>query len=530
MSIVFDRFLGANNRLPDYALRTKEGAFVSSAVNVDFLNGGKIKRRAGRTLVQAMTGGHSFWTNGTYSFIVRASTLYAVTFAPYAEALVKVLTVNTAVAYAELNGVVYYSNGTDSGRITSGTTYVPWGLDTPSAPSCASIAGTLDAGKYQVAVSYYNNVTYEESGLSASTSVTLAAAGGVRVTLPSALTGATHIRVYISKLNGAIVGLASTVATGTATVDIAATPTTTLTGDSTQYAPLPPCTKLFEHMGRLCGVMGDTVYVGAPYKHGYYEPLSGYIPFSATVTVAVSNQLGVYIVADKTYWIPGDITNVEGVIRDVLPYGAVAGSEFRMLHTPVVGWMGEKGFVIGSISGEVTVPAEAAMLLSLSGTAPSYASEVGGERHVVCDGWSMNVDTGAMSSYTNFAPTSISGGYATFADGLYTLTGDKDNLTDVTSPVCLGRQELGTDMLKRLPYVYISGTNDTALQLRVETPNTDVYEYLARSYDDELMVQRVDIGRGLRATWFKLTVLNVDGADFELSAVRCETADSVRRI
>ena len=62
------------------------------------------------------------------------------------------------------------------------------------------------------------------------------------------------------------------------------------------------------------------------------------LPFPAPVSIAISGQNGIYVVADKTYWIPD-----EGAVADVLPYGAVSGTAFSLPNSSEVGWFGAEG-------------------------------------------------------------------------------------------------------------------------------------------------------------------------------------------
>lgn len=78
--------------------------------------------------------------SATTGYLVRASTLYAITLPSYTETLVKVLTTNAPLSYVLLDGNLYYSNGRDSGRLTAGTWY-PLGLPTPAVPGLAVTTG-----------------------------------------------------------------------------------------------------------------------------------------------------------------------------------------------------------------------------------------------------------------------------------------------------------------------------------------------------------------------------------------------------
>ncbi|HMZ54309.1 MAG TPA: hypothetical protein PLR85_11400, partial [Nitrospira sp.] len=145
-SIALGPFIGVNNRLPDFSLETKDGAFVRSASNVEVDNAGRLRRRRGLTLIQAMTGAHSiFMVTATTGFLVRASALYSFDVSgSYAETLVKTLTSNARVYWETWNGDSYYSNGTDSGRVSAAGAWFPWGMETPAVPAVTTIAGTLE--------------------------------------------------------------------------------------------------------------------------------------------------------------------------------------------------------------------------------------------------------------------------------------------------------------------------------------------------------------------------------------------------
>ena len=69
-------FKGENNRLPDFTLSGKEGAFVRSAVNVDLSGAGTFKRRPGVERVVSGTDCHSIWAIDDHAYYVDHRTLY----------------------------------------------------------------------------------------------------------------------------------------------------------------------------------------------------------------------------------------------------------------------------------------------------------------------------------------------------------------------------------------------------------------------------------------------------------------------
>lgn len=514
--------LGINNRLPDFALHVdKTGDYLRDAENVDIDNKGNLRRRESELLLQEMGDAHSLHGN----YLVRGSALYEITLPSYGQTFVKSMSSADPMAWLDVNDDLYYSNGTDAGRITAGAFY-PLGMATPVAPTCASIGGDMFAGRYKVAVSYRNSVTGEESGLSPATTHTLASDGGLRVTLPAASTGATHVNVYVSTINGEAVFFAGTYAVGTATVDYPSQPTAGREGNERFEAPLP-AGRLFMSNNRLCSIVGPMVYVGLPYRHGYYLPASGYIPFATDVSIAIENQGGTYISADKTYWLPGDIgsRSVDGPsLSDVLPYGAVPGTEFTHPTEPMVGWFGADGFVLAGIDGSVKAVMSDNIDLTAPATGCSTVRATNGYLRVISCGWCLNLENMAATRYTDFDFTAIYGDYGIKADGLYTLTGGGD----VPGLADFGKQDFGDEHKKRVPAVYLGAASRDPLEVRIQTEDGDDYTYPARSCSDTLQQHRVDPGKGLQSNWFNLSLLG--GCDFTLATVSFAPAVSGRRI
>lgn len=519
-------FLGLNNRLPPFSLhKDKVGNFLSSTDNIDIDNAGNILRRNAATRIQAITGAHSlFMTSETTGYLVIDSIMYAITLPTYTQTLFKALTSNAPVYYAEHNGTIYYSNEVDSGRIKAGV-WQPWAMTTPDAPVVTTITGTLPKGKYRVAVSYSNSTTGEEGGASASTSHELTSPGALRVALPGASAGATHVLVYASSENGAVPFLATTQAVSQTTVDITAQATGR---DINQRFEAPlPAGRPFIFMGALCSIAGGNIYQGLQVRPGYYLPAEGRIPFPAAVSNVVPTDSGAYVIADKTYWFPGAVLHQAEKLSAVLPYGGVKGTAFVVPDdSKTVGWFSEQGIVLADALGQVkTVMADN---IDLTAPAVGYA-EVFADRgylRVVSCGWCLNLETLAATSYSDYDFTSTSGGFATKADGLYLLTGTGK----VAASAGLGKESFGTEAEKALPAAYLGYASASPLSLTVGTPDGATYDYPARSCSENLDVHRVDPGRGLRANWYDLTLTNLDGADFTLASVAFAPAATSRRI
>lgn len=519
-TVQFQKFLGINNKLPPTSLNTEEGRWLADALNVDVDNDGSILRRIGTERVASVTAPHSLFQD----MLVRAGVLYRYAL-PYAETMLRLLSTNDRMSYAKIGAQVFMSNGTDWLRINCNGDVVPWALPAPDAPTVEPVAGEMSPGEYAVSIAYAN---CEEIGCASEASVVSAVAplaGGVRVTLPSGVEGATHIKVYVSGNGGNVPMLHSTVEVGTPSVDIVTAPTGAEASRQIE-APLPAGSRIFEYNGRLCSVKGKALYIGQPYRHGYYLPLSGVIPFHDDISVAVGNQDGIYVAAGgKTYFIAGqDIESGETMVRDVFNFGAVPGTEFVHPEKPLVGWFSHEGLVVAAPSGEAKVLMES---VSVSPPASGVSLVLTNDRRdrVVSCGYCVNLGTGATTRYDGFNFTSYNATHGTKADGLYVIGAD----VAVDASIDLGNENFGVEQEKRMPAIYLGASSEQPLVVTVGAVGGTAYDYPARSSSETLDVHRVDPGKGLRGNWFNIVIEN-NGDEFKLASVSFAPVASNRRI
>jgi hypothetical protein len=291
-------------------------------------------------------------------------------------------------------------------------------------------------------------------------------------------------------------------------------------------SPLP-AGHLFLYNGMLCSHKGTEVYRGIPHRPGYRLTTEARIPFPSTVTNVIPAQNGIYVTADKTYWLAGqDLADVQ-MIQDVLPYGAVAGTAFSLPDKALVGWFSPKGFVLADINGQAaSVTAESVDVVAPTSGCATVLEE-GGYRRVLSCGYCMNLENKGVTRYdAGYDFNSLSGGFGLRADGLRRLTGGTGK---VAAFVALGKKDFGEERLKPMPAAYLGVSSTMPMQVQVVTPQHD-YTYTARTYSDEVKIHRVDSGRGLRSNWFDITVHNTDGATFTLASVSFAPIDSARRI
>ena len=118
-------------------------------------------------------------------------------------------------------------------------------------------------------------------------------------------------------------------------------------------------------------------------------------------------------------------------------------------------------------------------------------------------------------------------------DSIHELTGNSDNGQKIDSLVESGFTDFGVAQTKRLDNMYFGYTSDGQIAVQTEvyesgsTPST----YLLEERDANApRNSRVTPGKGLWGRYWRLTITNVDGADFEVHDATVDIAVSTRRI
>lgn len=144
-----------------------------------------------------------------------------------------------------------------------------------------------------------------------------------------------------------------------------------------------------------------------------------------------------------------------------------------------------------------------------------------------------NQTTGAASRYSvGFNSYARIGGryFGANGRGVCLLAGDSDAGQPIDAAVGLGAPDLGTPQLKAISECYAGMSGSGHLYLKVSAGGRE-YVYRTRAFNPQMMQQRIDLGRGLRANVIGLEIVNQDGTDFELDSVQFRVIElSGRRV
>ena len=195
----------------------------------------------------------------------------------------------------------------------------------------------------------------------------------------------------------------------------------------------------------------------------------------------------------------------------------------------------ETYLLLSTANGTSLVQVQTDVVLSISSSAEA-TSDVW-FKDPTSKAWVMNTETTAIGWYDNFSFESIVSWkgreLAVGPDGIHELAGDTDNGQKIDSLVESGFTDFGVAQTKRLDNMYFGYTSDGQVAVK-----TEVYEsgsppstYLLEERDANApRNSRVTPGKGLWGRYWRLTITNVDGADFEVHDATVDIAVSTRRI
>lgn len=395
---------GVNNAAPEHAMPSNEygtrAIALREADNVDFDRIGWPATRAGSARVQDLTDGHSLWwgKGSPFGLLVAGGQLHAVG----ADAALTPLGVDVGhawLSYAAVGGRAYYSSRTQSGLITEVLQRHPWAPEQPvGQPSVASLAdGALDAGRYQVAITY-TDILGRESGASLAAEVDLVGGSIALADLPQPQdpveTPTTN--VYCTAPNGSALFLAFSLPSMMGYAEIDAAPTGRAL--ATQFLePLPAGQIVRYGHGRQWVARGREILWSEPLRYGLFNPAHNRIRFKDEVTLLEpigdgTAGAGVFVAAgDRTYWFggadPNAFTQAFAMSSGVVPYSSTRAPGVAFGYEgadDVLVWVARNGrFCIGSVGGKVTPLKEGEAVVDGADAAATMFRQSNGLQQVV---------------------------------------------------------------------------------------------------------------------------------------------------
>lgn len=363
--------LGLNNRLPEARMSSATDAgdaqWLRVAKNVDFGTGGYLRRRQGFAL-QVAGHWHSIWADEQDAYAVVDGDLCRIDPDSLAPTVLMPAVGERRLRFARLpDGLVYWTNGAQLGRLNGAVASSAVTEKPNPKPTVSIVAGGLSVGVYQVCFTRLGI-----DGESASTEPESFALGDGQGLAFASLEPDTL--VYATGANGEVFNQLDDGSYVTSSTNGAECATLML-------SEMPAGQALAHYRGSLLVAKGNFLYISEPYRYGLFKPSRGFIPFPAEITVVAPCEDGVYVCADKTYWLPADPLNTNPVT--LLPFGALNGAVVFDDEAVAVYWQTSKGLAVGKPSGVVSLPQNKTLRFDAADSGVIWLRESDGDKHLV---------------------------------------------------------------------------------------------------------------------------------------------------
>ena len=338
---------GMDNRSADHdLLRKQEEAVLRDAVNIDVLSSGKLRLRDGIKQVVADADAHSVFSDGSRLVWATGDTL-KVADANFDKATALTDSrLSAPLSWLQLNGELYFSNEQINGKLID-YAYEPWGVVPPLTPPVCT-PGSSGPYRYQATCTFVT-AAGEESGAPIAAQVLCGEVSSLQLSaIPqSSDSRVVATRIYITNIDGTDFYAQHDVPAG-----VTAWSFNGFFADGallrTQFMEPPPPGQLLEYNnGRIYIASGKVVWYTEPLRYGCVDLTQSFFAYSRRVTMLRGIKQGMYIGADKTYFLPGAGTkDVEQIIlEDARP---IEGASLKLPQGEEVVWLADLGFRRGT--------------------------------------------------------------------------------------------------------------------------------------------------------------------------------------
>lgn len=336
--------------------------YVRDAVNVDISSAGKASLRAGVDRV----------TEQPYRNLWQ-SPLHKDTFAAIGDQWVKVDPVswihtnlatigNGTVFHEVVNNQVIVAG--DAGLFTfNGSQIQSLTIETPPPPLVITGNGSLDQGRYGVAVSWVRGSL--ESAPSMIANAEVPAAGSLQVTLPFCFdTSVTAVRLYLTKPNGGELMFSGWYEVGSSTIDIPLLPSLGRTPQFQYKSPMPTGKYLKYWRGRLLTAKANVLRFSEPLAYHLSDERHGFVQMPQRITFVLPVDGGIWVgQVDHVAFLqgsqPDELVMLRKTAKAPVPDSGllidadVVGGDMSQGGGSTALWLASNGYVVGTSSGQV---------------------------------------------------------------------------------------------------------------------------------------------------------------------------------
>lgn len=336
--------------------------FVRDMVNLDPLSSGSAALRPGYETVYAGSAVRGALAVGTQVLAADGTSLVLYDTNTGAATTIANIAGGGLFAGATLNDELFFCTENQTLRYKQGVLR-DWGVPTvTSQPVPAVVAGGLVPGVYQVAMTWVDRFG-DEGATTQAITVSVGAGQALSVVLPSQ-TGFTP-RLYVSAVNGSTLYRQADGA-GTHRVDAVRDDVERL--ETAHHREPTPGRFVVAHNSVLVVADGAVLWVTTPMRPHLLNKTSRFFQFASQVNMVVSAEGGLYVGADKVYFIR-DIETDTPEQTTTSEYPAVSGTDATLPDGRAV-WMTQYGLAVSAANGAAELISEDKFVpeLGLSGS------------------------------------------------------------------------------------------------------------------------------------------------------------------
>jgi hypothetical protein len=364
---------GINNRA-NY--RDIPDGYVRDMVNLDPLVGGTLGLRSGFDKVCPATNGRGALSVGSKILFADGGSLICFDTATNTQTVLGSIAGGGRLAGAVMNQELFFCTANDVLRF-DGSTLRPWGVPTVvNQPYPGVGGGGIPAGLYQAAMTLVN-AKGEEGGTVNPIQVTVPAKSSLQFSLspPAGYTA----RLYVSTSSGESLYLQYQ-GSGGYTVS-------TIRDDTARLDTL----NLREPVGgdyiaALGGILliadGKTLWHTSPMSPHQLNMANSFFQYPSAISLVIQVNGGVFVCADKTYFLQSPESGDAVVQTTKLEYGAIPGTG-TILPDGRASWMTQYGLAVGAVDGSVTLLSQGNFIPDMSTTGASGVIDHNGNQMVV---------------------------------------------------------------------------------------------------------------------------------------------------
>lgn len=317
---------------------------VRDSVNFDPLESGSFALRSGAVLMAAGVNIRGALAVGEEILIADGPALKVYDLRTASTTAVASIDAEGLFNGSVLNEELFFCTTSRCYRYRSGLLR-PWGVPTVNyQPVPTLTTGGLLPGVYQLAMTWTDSESGEEGGTGSPIMVAVAAGKAVSITLPT-LAGYTA-SLYVSPPDSSTLYRQFT-GSGVFTVSVVDDSTARL---QTMHLTSP---QPFAHSTQLNSVLvmasGRVLWTTEAMRPHLCRPMSNFIQFADDITMVIAANDGVYVSADKTWFISG-IEGEEPTLEEVFPFPAVEGTAVA-LPDGSAAWMTPYGIALSKSEG-----------------------------------------------------------------------------------------------------------------------------------------------------------------------------------